>query len=388
MRVGIFITRFICGGAQKVVLDLLRFLDKGRFQVTLIAGRTPPGEADLFGEIPADVEVIRRDDVVREISPLTDIRAFAELAGLFREKRFDILHLHTSKAGILGAFAGRRAGVGRIVYTPHGHIFHKGAEIPGLAGSSRLKMSMLRLLRMHACRRCDSIVALSDADLDEQVSLGLAPRGKFTVIMNGIDVENFASCDEKAVADFQGKWGLAGKVVVGSVGRLSREKGHDIMLKAFAAVRRSFPQSKLLLVGDGSCMGDLQKLAGDLGVGDEVVFTGGLADVRSALRSMDVFVLPSRYESQGIAAMEAMAAGVPVLASKVGGVPGIIVDNTDGILVEPDNPAELSRNICVILGDPGLRERLAANARRKALSLFRRERMVAEYENLYSRLMG
>lgn len=383
MRIAFFITRFIRGGAQKMLLQLLQKLDREKFQPILISGRNVDGGPGLFPELPGDVETILLDDVVREISPFKDVKAFLRLRSVLGRKRLDILHLHTSKAGVLGAFAGRMAGVGKIIYTPHGHIFGKNAAIPGLENSSRLKMKFLLELRKRAYSACDRIVALSEQDRDEQVALGLAQADKFDVIMNGIDDSFFCPLEAHRIKALKERHSISDDdFVIGSVGRLSKEKGHDILLAVFAKIADAHPSAKLLLVGDGAEKNKLMAAHPALGDAGRVIFAGSMEDVRPALAAMKIFVLPSRYESQGIAAMEAMASGLPVVASDVGGVRAIINDGQDGLLARP-LPDDLADKIARLLSDANLRDKLSLNAMRRAKADFTLSRMLSQYEKLY-----
>jgi glycosyltransferase involved in cell wall biosynthesis len=278
--------------------------------------------------------------------------------------------------------AGKGAGVPNILYTPHGHIFHKDAAIPGFTELSPLKRQILYRVRKRAYKCCHRLVALSDQDLREQVELGLAPKEQFDVIMNGIDVESFSQGDgdgvRKAFPQF--------RRFIGSVGRLSREKGHDILLDAFAEVAKEDREVGLFLIGSGSEEDALRDQANRLEISDRVLFTGNLPDVRAHLHAIDLFLLPSRYESQGLAAMEAMSASVPVIASRVGGVPGIIEDGVTGKLFEPGNEKELAQSISNLLRDDSERDRLARNSVLHAQKSFSIDRMVLEYEQLYDRV--
>lgn len=371
----IFITRLISGGAQKVVVTILKKLPREKYDITLIVGKTPKNEPNLIDEVPDDVRLIRLDDVVREISPVRDLKALWSLWRIFRKEKFDILHLHTSKAGVLGSISGFLAGIKNIVYTPHGHIFSETAKIPGVSELPSYKKKILYLLRIIAYRLCRRLVALSEEDKNEQIALKLAPAGKFAVIMNGIDVDSFSrTAPLRKNSD---------GIVVGSVGRLSTEKGHDVLVEAFAEALKKVPGMRLLIVGDGKEAPGLKNLAEKLGISEKVSFPGNTDDVRTFLGEMDIFVLPSRYESQGIAAMEAMSAGLPVIASDVGGIPGIISDRVEGLLVKPEDTNALALAIEELAEDSSLREKLAANGRARAEKDFRVEKMLLSYEELY-----
>ncbi|MDP6958914.1 MAG: glycosyltransferase family 4 protein [Planctomycetota bacterium] len=378
----IFITRLIAGGAQKIVVDLLAHLDRAKYDLHLLVGVTDRSEPHLFDQVPSDVTVTSLDSVVRELSPKNDWIAYRQVKKFLREEAFDILHLHTSKAGVLGSMGGRGAGVPNILYTPHGHIFHKEAAIPGFTELSPLKRQILYRVRKRAYKCCHRLVALSEQDLQEQVELGLAPREQFEVIMNGIDVESFSQGDGEAVRKAFPQF----RRFVGSVGRLSREKGHDILIDAFAEVAKEDREVGLFLIGSGSEEEALREQAKRLGISDQVLFTGNLPDVRGHLHSIDLFILPSRYESQGLAAMEAMSASVPVIASRVGGVPGIIEDGETGKLFAPGNQKELAQSIGTLLKDDSERDRLAKKGALHAQKAFSIDRMVLEYERLYDRV--
>ena len=374
-KTALFITRMVRGGAQKVVLDLLKHLNRDKFDLTVITGNDNAGDCGYLEQVPDDVRICQFPSVAREISPLKDFTAMVQLARFFKRERFDILHLHTSKAGVLGAFAGRIAGIKRIIYTPHGHIFGSNAAIPGFSNLPSWKRRFLFRLRRYAYSKCDKLVALSEPDLKEQVDLGLAPQYKFTVIMNGVDINWFRT---EVAADIQ----LQG-LVVGSVGRLSMEKGHDILIRAFRKITDDITDAVLLIVGDGLEYEKLKCLANELAVADKVIFTGMTDDVRGYLHKMDVFVLPSRYESQGIALMEAMASGIPAVASDVGGVPGILVDGQNGLLVSPENPDLLAETVLKLLKNNDLAQNLAGRALQYAADNFSLDKMIRSYEALY-----
>lgn len=382
-RMAFFVTRLIHGGAQKMMLDLIR-ATRHEYDVTLIIGKTPKNEPNLLDKIPEEVRLVRFDSVVREINPFSDLKSLALLYRFFRKEKFDLIHLHTSKAGVLGALAGSLAGIPNIIYTPHGHIFHKKAEIPGVSELSPLKLKILYILRILAYSRCHRLVALSEIDKREQVDLKLAPPSKFVVIMNGIDVDFFQQCDMEDEKVFREKYGLGkDEVIIGSIGRLSKEKGHDKLVKAFAALREKVSNAKLLIVGDGEERDNLELLACQKGCRQDVVFTGNLSSPRTALCCMTLFALPSLYESQGMAAMEAMSAGVPVVASNVGGIPGIIENQIDGLLVPPDDPEALADALAKLVENRELRRRIAEAALNRAKHEFTLSRMIDDYLKLY-----
>ena len=386
-KICIFITRMISGGAQKVVLQLLRSLPKESYELSLLTSQPDKGEPDLLGELPDGIKLHLLPELTRELHAVQDANAFFHLKKFLQRERFDLLHLHTSKAGVLGAFAGRAARVPRIIYTPHGHIFDRRAGIPGVQELPGWKRHLLYRIRQAAYSCCDTLVALSDADKAEQVALRLARPEKFHVIMNGIEVEHFSLRNAESAKNFRREQNIPEDApLLGSLGRLSFEKGHDILLRAFAKLCKTAGNAKnamLVIGGSGAEMNILQSLARELGIAGHVRFAGNLTDVRPCLWALDVFVLPSRYESQGLAAMEAMASALPVIASKTGGVPGIIESGKDGLLVPPENPDALASAIGDLLGDTRKRSQLASAALSRAMRDFTLSRMLSSYQELY-----
>ena len=205
LRVFHVITRMTKGGARQVVLRLLEGLDREGFDQTLVSG--PLGDVDGFSRVVIP-------GMVREVSPRKDLAVVARLSVLFERRRPHVVHAHTYKAGVLSCFAARMAGVGSIIFTPHGHIFARDARIPGVP-SSGWKLEALRCLTRAAQACAHRVTALSTIDLEEQLALHLSPPSKYQVIRNGIDIDLFDAPPPRG-----------GPLTIGSVGRFTSEKGH------------------------------------------------------------------------------------------------------------------------------------------------------------------
>lgn len=369
-RVRVFqvITRTVRGGAWGVVEHLLDRLPPEEFEQTLLCG----------GE-PARSEAVRIPELVREIRPVLDLRAALRLGGLLSRRRPDVVHAHTYKAGVLASVAARIAGTAAVIFSPHGHIFSPGAEIPGVPGNP-LKRSMLRWVTRAAQTCAHRVTALSDVDLRDQVALRLAPRSRYVVVRNGIDLDRFAARAGRVPVNGDGP-------VVGAVGRFTSEKGHDLLLDALVRVRGRLPRARLVLVGYGELEGELRGRAERLGVSDAVTFAGE-RDAEEVLPEFDIFVQPSRYESQGVAILEAMAAGRPVVATDVGGVRDVVRDGETGLLVRPGEADALSDAIVRLAETPDLARSLAERARTRVREGFSVDQMVRAYARLYRDLLG
>ena len=365
LRIVQVITRFVRGGAQQVVRCLLDLLPGEEFEQTLICG---PEAA------PAGALVV--PELVREIHPRADAAALVRLTRIFAKERPDIVHAHTYKAGVLASMAGRIAGVPAVVFTPHGHIFSRGANIPGVPGG--LKLEMLRWITRAAQGCADRITALSAPDLEQQVALRLSPASKYVVVRNGIDLDRFARPRLRA---------FDGAPVIGAVGRLSEEKGHRYLIQAMPAVLRECPKARLVLVGYGALEGELRGRASSLGLDGSVTFTGE-KDSAEMLPSFDLFVQPSLYESQGLALLEAMAAGVPAIATDVGGVGDVVRDGETGLLVPSADPEALARAIVRLAGAPEMGLALTRKAARHVRDHFSSQTMLDAYARLYRELVA
>jgi glycosyltransferase involved in cell wall biosynthesis len=365
LRVFQVLTRCVRGGAHQVVRCLLDRLPREEFEQTLVCGpeAAPPGALVV-------------PELVREIRPRTDAAALVRLTRIFAKERPDVVHAHTYKAGVLASVAGRIAGVPAVIFTPHGHIFSRGAGIPGVPGG--LKLDLLRWITRAAQACADRITALSTPDLDQQVALKLSPASKYVVVRNGIDVERFARPRQRA---------FDGSPVIGAVGRLSEEKGHRILLQAMASVIRELPRARLVIVGYGALEGELRGRASSLGLDGAVTFTGE-RDSAEMLPSFDLFVQPSLYESQGLALLEAMAAGVPAIATDVGGVADVVRDGETGLLVPGADPDALARAIVRVAGDAELGLALSRRASLRVRDHFSSETMLDAYARLYRELVA
>ncbi len=376
IRLFLVITRMVHGGAQQVVLQLVERLPRDEFDPTVICGAPAAGEKSLLPSLErAGARVRIVPELVREVHPRRDLLAAAKLAGIFERGRPDVVHAHTYKAGVAGSAAARLAGVPAVIFTPHGHIFARGARIPGVPGAGR-RLGLLRWITRAAQDCANCVTALSEDDLRQQVALGLSPRSRYRVIRNGIDVGRFDSPPAPR-----------GPLVVGAVGRFTSEKGHDVLIDAFRRVRGRIPQARLVLVGYGDLEAELRRKVEEFSLSGAVSFPGG-RDSAEMLASFHVFVQPSLYESQGLAILEAMAAGRPVVATDVGGVRDVVRDGETGLLVPAEDPEAMAGAIVRLAEAPERAAALAARARERVHRFFSVEQMVDAYARLYRGLLG
>jgi glycosyltransferase involved in cell wall biosynthesis len=375
------ITRLDKGGSSTNTLWTVALLPPERYDVTLLSGRTsdPRGEVAQFIRTHG-LRVIFVDELRREIHPWLDLKALVRITGIIRRGKYDVVHTHCSKGGILGRWAAFLAGVRGIVHTPHGHIFY------GYFGRLQT-LGFLWVERVTALvtRR---IITLTGIGKEEHVKLGIAPPEKFTAIPSGIDMDLFKP-DPGTVQGKRQELSIPRDAqLVGTVARLDPVKGVGFLIEAMNSVCRELPQARLLVVGDGSEKAAYEKMVRDLGMARSVIFTGFAEDVAVLLGSMDVFVLPSLNEGMGRVILEAMACRKPVIASCVGGIPELVQDGVTGLLVPPADPQALSLAILALLRSPGKAGTLAENGYRSLGERYTLAAMVKTIDGLYQEISG
>lgn len=378
IRVLHIITRLVLGGAQENTLLTAGGLDRGRYAVTLASGPTIGPEGSLENRIPGDIPFERIPDLVRDPHPVKDLVTLARLYRLIRRGRYHIVHTHTTKAGILGRLAAKAAGVPVIVHTPHGHAFH---DYLGARGSEALKWVERGLARI-----TDRIICLTPAERDDHVRFRIGPAESFEVIHSGVDLDRFRHARVDPVG-FRRALGIppSGPLVV-CVARLVAVKGVEYLLEAVPLVRAAVPGATVVFVGDGVLRPVMERRAAALVPDGAVVFLGLRSDVPEILQLSDVAVLPSLNEGMGRAAVEALAAGRPVVASRVSGIQDIVVHGETGFLVPPADPRALADAVLRVLATPGLAQTMGARAA-QSVAAYGIETMIDGIDRLYVQLL-
>lgn len=380
IRVLHVITRLIVGGAQENTLLTVAHLDRKRYRITLASGLVTGPEGSLEDQIPPDIAFERIPELVRNPDPLKDVSALRRLYVLMRRGRYHIVHTHTTKAGLLGRIAARLARVPVVVHTPHGHAFHGYLNAPG--------SHALRWVERWLARWTDRIICLTETERQDHLDVRAAPREKFEVIHSGVDIERFRQARHSSGREMRRSFGLPEDApLVGCVARLVPVKGVQHLLEAVPLIRAAVPRATVVFVGDGPLRADLERRAASLGLDGAVSFLGLQRDVARIIALCDVVVLPSLNEGMGRVAVEAFAAGRPVIGSRVSGLQDMVADGETGFLVPPADVESLARAIIRCLMDPLLAEAMGRRAGDE-VERFGVRPMVAKIDDLYTRLMG
>jgi glycosyltransferase involved in cell wall biosynthesis len=378
------IARLNMGGPALHVAYLTAGLTKRGYDTTLVAGSLARGEDSMaFVADGLDIDVVRIDELGREISPLRDLRATFRLARLIRRERPQILHTHTAKAGTVGRVAALLAGSRRppiIVHTFHGHVLR------GYFGPVR--SWFFRILERRLAAGTTALIAVSPQVRDDLVSLGVAPSDRFVVVRLGIELEQRVASEQNGRAESRRYLGIpADRFAVGWIGRMTAVKRTDDVLVAFKRLRDEGVDAVLCMVGDGPDRVQLERRAHELGVIRDTLFLGYQEDVAPFYSAFDTLVLPSSNEGTPVSAIEALAAGRPVVATRVGGVPDVVRDGEDGFLVETGDTVELAARLAQLARDPELRERMGQQGRERVLPRYAVDRLVDDVDRLYRSLL-
>jgi glycosyltransferase involved in cell wall biosynthesis len=361
------------GGAQRNTLLTVKGLVRDGYEVELICG--PGGQ--LIPEAEAvGVPVHILGNLIRSLSPWKDICVFFNLYRLFRAGQYHIVHTHSVKAGLLGRIAAWLARVPIIVHTVHGVPY----EING-----DLKSRVFIILERVAGWVTDRLICVGEVLRQDWGFWKIAPDEKVTTVYSGIDFSSY--CPSRSASDVKAELRLEESwPIVGSTGRLSRQKAQEYLVEAIALLKPRYPNIRLLLVGDGELRVFLEKRIHDLGVSSNVCVLGEREDVADLLNIFEIYAMSSRWEGIGRALTEAMYRGLPVVATSVNGVRELVIHEQTGLLVVPRDAKALAVAIDRLVSNADLARRLGQNAHRKVQASMDSEKMITAIEEIYERL--
>ena len=359
-RVLQLITRLPVGGAERLIADTVRKLDRSRYEpvVCCIQAR-----GEMATEIErAGVPVICLE---RMKSKRFDWGAVGVLERLLRSERIGLVHSHLYHANLYGRLACRRAGVPAVVSV------HNTYTSPKLHR---------RLINRFLARSTKRVIAVSEDIKRDLMRHDGIPAGRIVVISNGVDFARLSTSTTRAQARLRLGIGEA-TLAVGCVARLEEQKGHRFLLEAMSLLR-DLPM-RLFVVGDGRLRSELEQRAASLGVGNSTTFLGMRSDVPDILPALDIYAMPSLWEGLSIALLEAMAAGLAVVATDVGGVGQVFGEVECGVRVSPGNAGELAQAMRALAVAPARRAALGAQARRRAVDRFSLDATLAALTTVY-----
>ena len=382
MHVAHVITRLIIGGAQQNTL--LTCEDQHREygdEVTLITGPAIGPEGSLIDRArAAGFRVIELDSMRRSIHPWHDWRSYRDLLAVLRELRPDLVHTHSSKAGIIGRYAAAKLKL-PAVHTIHGSAFHFGQH--------PLAFRLYRFLERRAARWSDHLISVCDSLTDQYVEAGVAPRERFTTVYSGMDVEPFLN-PPRSRDDVRTELGLADDhVAIAKVARLFDLKGHEYLIRAARAVADRNANVRFVLIGDGILREQLEQQIADSHLSDHFIFTGLVEPRRipELINACDIVAHTSVWEGLARVLPQGLISGKPVVSYDVDGAREVVVPNETGFLLPRESITELSAAISALVESPELRERLGSTGRERFTDRFRHQTMTREIREVYKRVL-
>lgn len=357
------------GGAQNHLFLLANDLSRLNYDITVVCGDGGP----LIDKLRSiGIKVIPHFTIVREIRPLSDLKAIFWLSKLIMKHKFDIVHSHSSKAGVIGRLAGFIARKPKIVFTAHGFVFSDETM-------NRRKRNFYTLIERWMGYLSDKIIAVSEYDKRIALKHKVASERKIEVILNGVDLKPF----EKVEKCNRTK----PLVCVGTVTRLVYEKGISYFIEAASLVLKERRNVRFVIAGDGELRELLEKRVREKGLEKSVQFVGHQEDIAQILSSIDIFVISSIKEGLPLALLEAMASGRAIIATRVGGIPEVLEPDR-GILVPSLNEEELAKAIINLIDNVQLRVELARNAREYALQNHSSQAVAEKVNEIYRQLLN
>ncbi len=373
LKILYLITQSEWGGAQRYIFDLATTLSAQNYQVEVAAG----GNQDLFSQLSQKgIKTYQLKNLVREINPAKDLMAYFEIKKLIKQTLPDILHLNSSKAGVVGAIAGKRLGVKKIIYTAHGFVFNEPMPT--------WKKLLYLWAEKYSAHYKDTLICVSEFDRQVGIKNKIASEKKLIKINNGIEKIYFL--DQKQA---RAKLNLpANKTIIGTIAHFYPTKGLIYLIRAAKIVANKFPDIIFAVIGDGQQRNLLQTEIKKLDLTNNFFLLGNkfLKDKKEASRYLPAFalsVLPSVKEGFPFVILEAMQAGLPIVATCVGGIPEMIKDNESGLLVPPANPENLAQAIIKLLENKNLADQLGRQAKIDVAQKFSLEKMITRTKEVY-----
>jgi glycosyltransferase involved in cell wall biosynthesis len=376
LKVVHIVTRLDFGGAQQNTLYTVRHLDRTKFSPVLYCGAGGT-LADWADQLQAPVVVF--EDLVREVSPWRDLAALLRMARHLRKERPDVVHTHSSKAGILGRCAAWLAGVPLIIHTFHGFGFHERQ-------SPLLKWAYILSERFAACLS-HKLIFVAQANMEYAARYNIGNSAAYELIRSGIALSTYPrKVDIKAVRAAAGI--RRDPPLVLSIGNLKAQKNPEDFLKVAEAVCAKIPRGTFVFIGDGPLRNKLEARVMLKGLSQRVQFIGWREDAAQLLAAADIFLMTSLWEGLPRALLEAMQSGLPCVAYNVDGIADVLRDNENGFAITAGDWGSAAQRVTEILEQPELGRRLGEKARTSLSEEFDIDGMVRRQERLLGDLAG
>jgi glycosyltransferase involved in cell wall biosynthesis len=370
------ITKLELGGAQKVTLMTLERLPRDRYELGLVTG--PDGLLVDWATRIEGLEPVWMPSLIREVRPIQDLKALFSMLRLFRREKPQIVHTHSSKAGILGRWAARLAGVPFIFHTAHGFGFHDFQR-------PLVKRVYVWLERITS-KITTKLVVVSYANAEKGERNGVFQRGDWILCRDAISVTEFMQPGPRRQK--LSEWGIPNnKLVVGMIACMKPQKSPIDFVDVAARVLKENAQAHFVLAGDGELRPQVESRIEERGIGKHFTLLGWQTDMPEVYRNLDIVVLTSLWEGLPCVFSEAMAGNLPIVATNVDGAREAIVDGENGFLHEPHDVEGMAKSVLKLLQDPRLRQTMGNRGKSRVME-FDISTSVANLESAYRECLG
>jgi lipopolysaccharide/colanic/teichoic acid biosynthesis glycosyltransferase/glycosyltransferase involved in cell wall biosynthesis len=363
------------GGGSVIIFRIAQMAKENGSDVEVLT--TDPVFQKLLTE--SGIGVVNLDVIWREINPLKDLKGLLKLWKFLRRQNYDLVHTHTSKAGFVGRFAARLAGIPAIIHTVHGFSFHDE--------SSRLALRVYSTLERLAAHACHRLITVAEFHRRRALELRIGNPSKVIAVPNGIPLERVrVTVNPDAV---RAELGVStDTLMLLALGRLASPKGFPDLLQSLPHIKQNTDATfKLVFVGSGPMEAELRQLTSDLGLNDQVIFSGFREDIGNLLAASDIVVLPSLWEGLSIAVLEAMAAGKPIVATTIGSNMEATNNGEAALLVPPKDPVAIANAVVEFIRFPSLRLKKSMKAKELFLKNYTETHMLQSYLEEYQNLL-
>lgn len=369
------IVKMVYGGASLGTLQLIERLEQSRFKSTILCGSQSEQEGDLLQSIEKGIFIII-PEMVREINPVKDFITFLKLIAIIKKYKYNVVHTHGSKAGVIGRLAAAICRVPVILYTVHGW---------GLKAGNFITRTLFRLVEKAVASFSTMLLFQTKSDMDEAFQHKIGSEKQYYLIGNGINIQPFLKFNGQKAKNIRAEFALHRKRIIGTVGRVSAQKNPHGFIEIARKVLKKRQDVKFIFVGGGELLDDMQSQVRNLGLSQSIIFTGVRCDVPELIANFNVFVLPSLWEGMPRSVIEAMVMSKPIVVHNISGIDEIIEDGKDGFIIPINKTHTFSERILYLLDNPDIARTIGKYGFMKAKK-FDYNLVVEKVRNIYVKL--
>lgn len=370
IKLCIIVTKLELGGAQKVAISLCQKIDLNKFEPFLICGCG----GILDKEIEGKIKVYFIKDLVREISPFKDFKALVQIYKILKQEKPDIVHTHSSKAGIIGRLGAKFADVPNIVHTIHGFSFNDTQRM--------LKKKLFIFFERAGAKISKYLIPVSLENIDKGLKNNIGQKEQYRYIRLGIDIDNFKNYQLKPLLREELKL-QNNDIIVTTIGPFKPQKNLPDFIKIANNILKNNRNFKFIIVGDGDGRKELESLVEKFNISNNVILLGWRRDISNILNSSDIFVMTSLWEGLPISTIEAMSCGLAPIVNAVDGQLEIIKDNQTGFLIKPYDVKTAVEKILLLSNNIDMRNQMGQKAKDSIDNTFSIDYMIKQHERLY-----